>query len=595
MKTLKLVLCKLFLLAIFFNGYSQEHPFLIVKESQYPALREKWKSGEQPFKMIRNVSMNRWNNGLKPKEQKNKHLESIAEVINYNIVAYIVDTSTANKTKYRNRILELINTADTQLSMLKSNGSHGVYMNGASALFNQIIALDIIYNDISTSQRNKAEANVAKLVNFYESEFHKRAWKLADYGISLLYAIYKNNKKDIDYWKDKYDNYLFKKSLTSDGSWGQSPGYVYARIHGSRLAKCGIIDVLQHTGNGDYYNDSRMKSLFEWSNTFAVTPFGSFTKFGDAINNGYELNKRTNLFYSNKYGATIAGMTQWNNNGTGNTIYHTSFQLSNYMVYILRDNKKFKPIMPISKLKKQSGAALWDRTNSREALQGVLYNLKRDTPNNDQFGHTMEDVNSFSIAGYGQHMIMNPGGAYTGKNNQGSNYPGYTPNNDRWFLSKYQNTVLIGNATTHAERHGNGLVDGLVGGKIEFGTTDAGPAINNGSHLRTLHFIHPEGGKSNGYFVVYDEVKPKKSSDKVNIQFQINTKRNGTKVVKANQEYHSPINSIVYTNFSAHDKSEKVNLFFASDPKVSIVDSYKGKNIKNLQSLKYQILTIVEP
>jgi len=574
MKTLKPIFCKLLLIVFAFSSYAQEHPFLIVKKSQYADLQAKWKTNQQPFKMIRNVSINRWNNALKPASDKGKYLGSVAEMVNYNIVAFIIDPP--NRNKYKNRILELINTANTQLSIIESTGGHGAFMNGASALFNQIIALDIVYNDISTTQRNKAEANIAKLMDFYKSNVNSNAWRLASYGINLVYAIYKKNNNDINFWKKKYDDYLFNKSMTNDGSWGQSTGYVYARIHGNRVAKFGPIDVLEHTGKGTYYNDSRMKSLFEWSNTFAATPSGSYSKFGDTGLTDYQLNLRTNSFYSHKYGNTIAGMTQWNNNRDTDAINPQSFQSTNYLIYILKDTKKYGPVMPTSKLKEQSGAALWDRTDSREALQGILYNLKRNNPNTDQFGHAMEDVNSISISGYGQHMIVNSGTNYVGKNGVGSNYPGYTPINDRWSYAKYQNTVLIGNKTRHDQKHGNGLVDGLVGGNIEFGTTDSGPAINNGSHFRTLHFIHPVGTKSNGYFVVHDQVKPNKSSDNVYIQFQVNTLRNGTKTIKSNQEYEAPINAIVYDKFSTQDNTEKVNLFFTSNPQVAIVDSYKG-------------------
>lgn len=564
MKTLKPIFCVVLLLLGLLKSYSQEHPFLIVKENQYPALRAKWKTNKRPFKPMKDRAFERWNNAY-----ENNNFGSMSTALNYNILAYILEENTSNRIKYKNRMFEILKAWERGTDFL--SGNHGRFTGGASMQFNAIVALDIIYNDLTSSQRIAAEKGIIKANNFYKN--NSSSWTLVDYGIKLVYAIFKKDAKEIAKWKGKYDNYLFDKSMMKDGSWGQSSGYVFARMHGDRLAKNFPIDILHFTGQGNYYNDSRLKALFEWSNTFAVTPSGSTTKFGDTGHNSFRLNKSTNWYFAEKYGATNGGMARWN---MGPNNYPPSYVHSNYLIYILKSVNPPTPVMPVSKLREHSGAALWDKTNSREALQGVLHCLKRDNPSVNQFGHTLEESNTFDLSGYGQHMIMNSGVNYVGLNGQGGNYPGYAPDNGRWSRAILHNTVLIGNKTKHDQRDGNGLIDGLVGGNIEFGTTDAGLAIKNGTHKRTLSLIHPIVGKSNGYFVIYDEVKPTKSSDKVTINFQVNTKRGGTNTIKTNQEYVAPITAAVYKDFNSHDTTEKVNLFFASSPQVAIVDSYKG-------------------
>jgi len=554
------LICTILLFFLFSNIHTQDHPFLIVNESMYPELQTKHLSGN-PFAFMRSAALGRWDNAYDP-----NNIGSIGSSLNYNTMAYILDADNANRINYKNKIIELLDAWGTLSGNL--NGGHGSYVGGSSTQFLAIIALDVIYNELSTSELAIAEADIEVAANFYVNT--DSAWKLSGYGANLLYAIYKKDTAQISYWKSKYDSYLFDKSMTNDNSWGQCSGYVYARMHGTRVAKNLIIDVLDFTGLGSYHDDERLKDLFKWSTTFAVTPFGGYTKFGDSGHMNNRIQKTSNLYYTNQYGEEAAGLAYWHIGGS----HPPSFSASNLFNFILQSTTRPSPIMPKSMLKEQSGAALWDRTDSKEALQGVLYCLKRDDPSINNFGHTLADVNSFDITGYGQHLIMNSGVRYTTPDGSSGNYPGYTPDGGRWHVSKLHNTVLIGNQTSHNQRDGNGLIDGIIGENIEFGTTEAGPAINNGTHKRNLHFVHPISGKSHGYFIVHDEVEPNNSNDDVFINFQMNATFGTTTTITTNQEYNASINGARVNN--AIDNPEKVTIFFSSDPEVNIVQSYKG-------------------
>jgi len=54
-----------------------------------------------------------------------------------------------------------------------------------------------------------------------------------------------------------------------------------------------------------------MKKLFQWAASFAVTPSGSYSKFGDTINNEYQLNRGTSMHYANVYGPTCLWSYYW--------------------------------------------------------------------------------------------------------------------------------------------------------------------------------------------------------------------------------------------------------------------------------------------
>jgi len=531
-----------------------EHPYLMVKEDMYPTLRQKESAGK-PLSYIIGAS-SRWSDV----DQRT------SQALNYCIIAYILETDETIKSNIRARILDILDKWETEIPLLDS-GSHGSYVAGTGTQFNAIIALDIIHDYITPAELAGAERILAIAADYFINT--SAAWKLSGYGVNTMYALYNRNQSEITRWKSEYNNYLLDYSITNDGSWGQSPGYLYARLLGGRIAKTTTQDALEFTGTENYYNNPQLIAAYKWGATFAVTPWGGHTRFGDTGKITDQMGATVSPHFSHRYGDDIASLYYWNIRDSG----PPSFSSANWVLFLNKPISAPTPSMPKSLLMEQSGAALWDKNDSQEALQGVLYSLRRDDPAVDQFGHDLFDANTFDIVGYGEHMVMNSGVEYVGLNGQGGNYPGYAPDNKRWSRAILHNTVLIGNKTEHDQRDGGGLIDGVIGGNIEFGTTTSGPAISNGRHDRTMHFIHPISGQSNGYFVIHDEVTPNSANDKVDINFQVNTKRNGTSTVTANQEYSAPIDATVV---NGNDLQDKVTLFFGSSPNINIVTSYKG-------------------
>ncbi len=530
------LLCFSIVLCSVISGYAQqEHPFMIIKKEMYPDFIKKTQEHKMTFMASR--AAREWEKGD----------------LNYNLIRYIVDGD--NKQQYVNKILSTIyKMEDAELNPR----SHS-YVGHASKFFMAIIAVDVVYNDLTTLQLERVENIFERYGDFYKKNAGA-GWALSRFGINTVYAIYKGNEEEITYWRNKYEARLFDRSMMKDGSWGHSSGYAFFRMH-HRISKSGVIDVLNFTGRANYYDDTRMQKFQEWSFTFGLTPASGQTMFGDTGHTNNHLAQISKVFFASNYGTNIKGLVDYH------VTTPASFVGNSFLIYALREsNYKRQAKMPTSLLKEHSGAALWGKTGARNALQGILHNLKPNLPNVDQFGHAKQETNSLGIFAYGQHLLMNSG--YIG-------FGASTPDGTNLRSAHVNNTVLIGDKTRHSTNYGNGLIDGVVGGNIEFATADAGPAIQNGSHKRTLHLVHSIPQKSNGYFVIHDEVKPNDIKDKVSINFQTNTKHKDTKLIIKNQEYQSPINGHVINQVA--EGTNKVTLFFASQPnEVSIDKSVKG-------------------
>ena len=222
--------------------------------------------------------------------------------------------------------------------------------------------------------------------------------------------------------------------------------------------------VLSKTNIDNYYSNDKLKNYMNWAFTFALTPFGSLSTFGDSGCASPIIEDITYLNTAYLYSDTLAAQAQW---FIGNTLPNPAY-INSFFLYVLTNPNKIEAIKPQSQLFEYSGAALWGNENSSDALQVVLYSSKEE---GDLIGgHKHFDINSFNICAYGEQLIMNSGVDYTdpAETDGAFNYPGFTPGGGRWYTSNIQNTVLIGDQTNHAETTGNGLIDGLVGGSVEF-------------------------------------------------------------------------------------------------------------------------------
>ena len=565
----------LFLTVILVQGiYAQKHPFLLTNPSEYNELARK--ASKHPWKYMRDAARDRFD-----KDFEKGKWQDMARQLSYSSIMFVTDQKNARR--YKDEIISIINRWPSVQGLLSYKTGHTHTVDAASALVNSIIAMDLVYPLCSTQERQRAEQNLQNARNWFERS-KEIPWRLSRSGVLVMWALYQKNNRDTQKYVKEYTNYLFEGSMMKDGSWNQSPGYVLARIAGSRISKNFVMDVLQHTGKFNFYGDKRMRSLMEWTGSFAFTPYGGISRFGDSGEIGTVAMQNFDLLFSmDKFGGRAGEIAKWFTT-QHDAIGPRSFSHANFFTYVLMKDNNSKPVMPRTLLKDKSGAAFWERGNNKEALNGVLYSLKKENNVPGGFGHAHEDVNSISITGYGTNLISNAGTKYVGKNGKGFNYPGYTPDNKRWFNAWMQNTVTIGNQQTHKAKHGQGLIDGVSGGLVEFGRTGSGDALRNGKHYRYLFMMHPVNGKTNGYFALVDEVVPSNKNEEVKVNLHPNTVGNGLSVQKNKFRYAAKANAY---RQPTNDGSEGIVFVYGSSPnRVNIKEAFKGDN-KGSKKTKY--------
>jgi len=131
--------------------------------------------------------------------------------------------------------------------------------------------------------------------------------------------------------------------------------------------------------------------------------------------------------------------------------------------------------------------------------------------------------------------------------------------------------------TTFMDKAGNGLTDvyglkdvnnvkighGLVGGAVEFAEADIPfTTTGNSNHWRTLFFVQPVDGQSNGYFLMRDKVQSNPAKV-VTMLLHPNSQTGFVKNIQDKMEYQASINGFV-TTFT--NGTEKINVFYATVP-----------------------------
>ncbi len=538
----------------------KQHPFLIVQEEDFPVLREK--AAVEPFVSIKAQADQHWNDDFKiPNWNK------MAQLLSHNTLLYALEENKSARKKYKQQIVKIINRWDEMVPHLGKGHSGAVY--ASNAMFNSLLAMDMIYNDLSSKERKRLEQKIDTVYEFFRvnrmPDGNHIWWVLSRLGVMSVYNIYYQAEEQSQFWSKKYQHHLMEISMSSDGSWVQSPGYAHARMTGTRTAKANTVDVIQANGYFDFYHHPKMKQFMLWLNTFALTPFGNIPSFGETGYNKANIDGGALFHFMGCYDERAAQMGRWHKRKFP---LGEKALLNDFINYSLTPKNAPEPAMPSSLLMENTGAALWGKTGDTEALQGILYSLKRDNWEPGGFHHASEDVNSIGIQAYGEFMVMNSGTNYY------PSYPGKTPDGNRWYEAWMQNVLLIGARRHEIRGEGGGLVDGLTGGEIEFGTTSSRGAFKQALHERSLIFVHQKEKRNYGYFVVVDQADLSFVKDTVSVMIQPNTKFQTTTTLEPHRKYSSPINGLLTDQA---DGSEAVITYFASEPlAVKQGKSWKG-------------------
>jgi len=578
MKKQKLILLALLVLTFAQLKAAINHPSLIVTKDMYPALRASGRNTSPILASTIAYSNAKWNQV--PPTGANSDWWSFyyATPFSANALLYVINYDNETlKANYRKATVSLLQRIHEMYPII-ANGDHENSVLSAGAFVNAVLAVDIMHDDFTQRELFVCDSIIDDLskvfINrvFISGRFKGQVqnWGTAWKGANLVYYLYKDKKDSIPTAIDQYKEDILEFQLCSDGSWINTPGYWHARLAQDRVAKwCGI-DILPFMGYYNFYTDPKMIKTMDWCNTFSLTPWGASPRLGETGSGGSAGALSSNgLMYR---------MSQWSEKAASNASWLLSTtnpdtRTSMLFTYLLTPITRATPIMPASALFKFSGATFWDKTNSTDALQGILYNPQREIPKTtrETIWHSSDDVNSVTISGYGEYLIMNAGTNYY------PSYPGKAPDGGRWTEGWRQNIVLVDGKTTFLDKGGNGLTDvyglkdvnnvkighGLVGGAVEFAEADIPfTATGNSNHWRTLFFVQPVAGQSNGYFLMRDKVQSNPAKV-VTMLLHPNSQTGFVKNIQDKMEYQASINGFVtdYTN-----GTEKINVFYATAP-----------------------------
>jgi len=541
----------------------KKHPFLIASEKNFEEIQKK--KTISPFKEMIVYASENIDVKFKPEEDPFGPCATLMARLS---LLYLTTDKVTEKKEYKKLIIDGIDNWEEFLPKVGFGHKSVVWASGA--LLNTIVALDVVYNDLSKEEIADAEAKLLPVIEWYKRGKKRDgkffAWRLARYGVIATWYAYKDDIENLTIWAEKYKSKLLDQSLTSDGSWVHSPGYAFARIINTRNGKSSPIDILQHIGYYDFYEDSKMKGFVNWVNHFAVTPFGYIPKFGENGSFTNYMERSVLHFHAQKYGKELAE----------NSMYlledrlHPKFSNNNILFsYILMPLKRSgsKPITSIAM--PNTGVSLWGGEGGKEALQGILYSQKRENWELGGFHHIAEDVNSLGIHGYGAYLLANVGTSYN------TGYPGTNPRGGRWTEAWMQNVVTLNNKERHQRKgHGGGLIESMTGDMIEYGITHSAGTLDHALHKRGLFMIHEDEDVKTAYFLVLDNVNFEYHKYDVKVNWQPNTAKGSTK--KLNETtFFCPANGNFTTEST--DGSEGLQLVFVSpSDSLQIKESYKA-------------------
>ena len=511
------------------------HPFLIVTEANYPQLQSR--AATSPWSTMKSQACSDcknlvFNTGTDYVTQADQ-MDDIASTC---ALAYILDTNTANRAIYLAKFYDTAMTAwPGYLRPGLDAGSFSYTVSPGISYFSSVLALDIMYNGLTSGQRSNIETEFQLVANWYNSA--NTSWELNLYACRGIWALYIDDRTKIDLAKAGYRDELFNEETTTDGVASMGPGYAGVRLSQERESKGNFMDVLEFTGEDTYYTDPVAINLMEWLYGYGTTPFREDYTFGDTAPNRSYHERGASTFRAHRFSDKAGRYAAWINNGLA--------PYGRLLHYVLMDQPLMSQERGPSRIFPDGGAWFVEAGLNTRALSAALWN-----PMSDE-SHSHKDVSAVHMAAYGEHVIRNSG------------YAGWGLPSGYWTYvhdeANSNSTALI-NYTDHAQKYGNGIVEGFVAPNLgfDYACSDSGPAISNGSHYRNLLFIHPSND-ANGYWILFDEFDATSSSYQANILLHPNASNMST--ITSNTEYRSTISDLTFSGHTVY-----ISMFLGTPP-----------------------------
>ena len=539
----------------------QEHPFLIVKKSMYPELRKR--AEKEPWADIKRSAVGWFNSGYNPRS--GKETRDLSVFLSRAALVYILTESETVRQGAVNAMVGAITRTVPQITRSAQARNHGRTVPPGTAFFIAVLAVDIIHDDMSSSQKTSVENALRPLANFFINA--PSNWPLNVYGARLVWHLYKGNTAAADTAIASYIQHL-NRQVTADGVFKAGPEYAAVRAAQGRYAKTHAMDVLAFTGKRDLYKEPRLISLYEWMYGYSLTPFGTFYSFGDSNPDDYDNLGKSEVYSSwqsralsaHKFSTTAGLNAAYAMRGI--SLANVDLSLLAYIFYDRESPLVSRP--PPSRIFPDGGAYFRERTESVEALGGAMHNFK--TPYADHIEtHVHKDTNAIHIAAYGENVLRNSG--YAG---WGSGTSLKCPTCTWAYINrtaKSSNVVTV-DEVDYTAKPGGGITEGFTGDSFDYASGRSGPGFSNGTHDRNFCFVHPSTG-ANGYFVLFDEVFSSGGSD---ADLYLHPNSDDTKTEATRERYRWPVGSSTNSNISRTDNEVSVTVFLATPPDTATIE-----------------------
>lgn len=513
---------------------SKAHPFLLVSKSDFAALQKRadhapWSEMKQKAIEFALDKNNAYSNYLD--REPLVRASVLSDIMSASALAYILDPE--NRPFYVDKIKENLSYWD-HLHKDRNFYSNGwlYHVPAGDAIYNSILALDIIHGDLSKKERNKIHGEINTAAEFLYAG--TSSWGLNKYGARGLWALYQGDTSHPSIQEYMQQLYAY---ITEDGVFAPGPTYTH-RITGTRHrdAKTTFMDIIHIQKIHDVYGDNRIKRGYEWIYGYSYTPTGRYFTFGDSKPElfsasgiaGYRASK-----FSAKAGALASGVI-------GDTP-----PPARLLHYVLMTDTLPNPAKPSSDIFSDGGAWFMENDITESSISGAMWNA---TILGDYHQH--KEVNAINISAFGEDLIRNVG--YNGWNNGALGFSWEYINE----TAISGNTVLIDHVN-HQSRTGKGISEGFTSTLFDYASGDSGDALPNGKHQRNFVFIHPQDSKP-GYFVLFDEIQGNSNTDSVSIALHPNS--DDYSVISEHLDYQWKIGP----NYSENDVF--VNLFLGTTP-----------------------------
>lgn len=345
------------------------------------------------------------------------------------------------------------------------------------AAFVAIVALDIVYNDLSSKQIESAGALIEQQIGKISP---RGAWLAARLGTHGTWELFKNPSVGQtpayrrNYVEPFYEHYL--RQMTPEGVSTVSPIYAFSRLGSGdgRPQKTGFADVLEFTGvDKRYYDHPRLKRFYRFLFGYSVTPAKEYYMFGDVAPYWRPPNSAL-MRRVGRFDEQAAAYAAW--------LLEGKDPPGHVLAYVVAQSPLPEAKVPGSRLFMDGAAVLREPEDSPMSLGAMLYNIV-GSPG----WHAHEETNGLSLAGYGNRLLAN--GGWLGDSTQ---------------AAAMNNTLSI-NGRRHKRRFGAGLTEGLLAEGFAYACGHSGQALGDDAFDRSLLFVHGQDGVS-GYFVTIDEV-----------------------------------------------------------------------------------------